>query len=372
LSRSNKKRKSRQKTRVGHGLEFGIRPSAFALSGREFSSYLHSAQVGGCAYGVAFSPQLGARVPFISLIARKPAPLRSAFELFQTWDTEVGDALNLTFVFLTNGGYLLSLSPDTEALQTRTLGADRYFEPTVLASTWVKKIDTRHRALVDLRDWFTRPIAPFLLTGSYMTEEMEQPLKIPSCPELIKFEARLVDEADVSVGTQEHIALSVHKRSGEGPKRSGKRSGPVGHPKVDPHEVTKARLRNLSLHFPVTVWRIRTHDIFEEFRSRQSDIDVSESQFIQAYCNLQLSIQLFKEPHYPAADKKALTTSIAEWLRESRERADGRALVAFNDEVIRRQLHLDGSVFLRELGFKKIPASMQDVLRLVAHQALPG
>lgn len=74
---------------------------------------LSDASIIGVAYGEAWAEEIERRVPMVTLIAQHADPLKEAFETFHAWaESTDADALELTFVFRTSGGYVLALSPE--------------------------------------------------------------------------------------------------------------------------------------------------------------------------------------------------------------------------------------------------------------------
>src|SRR5262245_25918113 len=145
---SGKKRKKRQKSRVKRGLpsRFGYdfaRRTALLLGAPDFPRLLFAADVRAVVYGFDADPALPIGLPSVWLLGAHQQPLVEAFEQFAAWTAATDDdAVDLSWVFLNSGGYLLTLAPEQTRLQQRLLSHHRDSTVAIsMAPIWIKQLD---------------------------------------------------------------------------------------------------------------------------------------------------------------------------------------------------------------------------------------
>lgn len=298
------------------GFDYGCLPHAMAVGYYEFPNQLGEASVIGVAYGETWSDEIKRRVPTVTLVAQRGEPLAKAFDTFNAWAASTDpDAIELTIVVSTNGGYILSLSPEMSRLERRCLGFDRTHSLTFVMTTWSKPIDTVHPFLRQLQEYSRQPVAPFYLSGAThpapittLAGESPPALRpIPGLQALLKFEATLVDELDVEPGTTAAMALQIASSNKSDRQRNGRHIPP------SPSHVSKQRVTTLRTHFPVTLERIqRTGEVREMARELARD-GIAIGQIEQALCNLTLSRDLRAGSHYASILTPKFVDHVRSW-----------------------------------------------------------
>jgi hypothetical protein len=316
-------------------------------------------------------------VPCIALLGNHPDPLREAFLEFHRWaEGSDGDAVELTIVFLNNGGYLLGLSPEPERWQARATVGEIVLEPLLMMPVWVKPIDTTHPMLRSLVDYQKGLIAPFMLDAALMAGIPQQttlfprfasPFRsVPGLQPLIKFQCTFANESDAALSPTAQVVLRTHRLS-KTQKRSDRKSFPPPPPVSAAHQSTKRR-RVLDALFPVTLFRARKSGLLAHARDHIDLPNVQRWQLEQAVANLVFSRQLCADRfYYVGLPKGELSNQIIRAARDHIELADGRDnLTGIGPAEINRQIALDAQYLLMNNGQSPAnlsPAALQERLR---------
>lgn len=346
--RKMKAAKRRQPAPDAQGFDYGVGFGVVLLGDVEFPSLLSKANILGLVYGLDHDSGLGAQVPFASLIAGSPKPLVEAFEHFSKWaETTDGDAVDLCWVFLRDGGYLLGLTPEAHRLQHRCTGFARHSAVRLTtAPVWVKRMDTCGPETLKFRKYCEVLGAPFLF-GAAQCSVASHDLRrakssdikpIKGIRPLRKVSATFVDQCDVLPNTLPWVALQTVIRD---------RTGVSQPPAPNAETWFQDRRSALGAYFPVTLERIRAwHSetgelggLFERYAPWQVE---------QAICNVLLSSDIQNgRPHYAGIHAEDLPDVIGRHLDRRVELADGRRgrLRAISLETVERQIRLD-SMFL--------------------------
>jgi hypothetical protein len=334
----------------------------FALGSFDFANNLRDADVGGVAYGFGYDEEFGEGPPFVSLIGRNEEPLRRAFEQFEAWSKETdGDAVELTFVFLKDGGYTIGISPEATRLEQRLTGFNRTHQPLYMLHLWPHHLRTTSAQALGFREYKRSLVSPFYLCASVQPglswgaahAGMNLKLKTIS-PKILKFEATFIDETDVEPNTIPASLLQMRKvgvtQSGR-PKASAPHDEIKGPPKPSPAQVRETRSAALRLHFPVTLGRIAASNRLLELRAQVLARGVQDWQFVQAICNLTLCAEMGSRTHFLDVPSDNLKESIAEVLSKRHESADGKGLpVETSVERVLEQVRLDAAYLLHAMG----------------------
>jgi hypothetical protein len=367
----NRKKKPHKEKRTPpsvrlNGFDFGLEQMAMAVSNFQFSNLLHDAQVAACAYGIAYSPEVKAGVPFISLAASKIDSLRAALEILQQWDRAPGDdGLSLEFILLRGGGYLLTISPDFRAMLSRVNKSDRFFSQFGVNVSWIKDFPARGPWLADFRKYVAQRAAPFVFTGCQWVAADQPPRHVPGMPEILKFEAHFSEEGATTPGSFGHAMLDLHNQR----KSKGQNSVPEK-PTQTPEAIRERRADQLKRHFPVTLSRSRAELAFEGFQSRNSDLGMQRWQWEQAFCNAVMSIEMTGSAHYPGPAEPELVTAISQRLLGRIELAGMPAPTRVDDEVLIAQILLDGRYLLKTHGCAKLPKLPEELRDQLVQQGL--
>lgn len=344
------------------GYDYGFKPWMAAVGSFDFVNNLRDADVGGVAYGSNYDEKLGEGPPFVSLVGRNEEPLRRAFEQFATWSKETdGDAVELTFVFLKDGSYIIGLSPEATRLVQRLTGFNRTHQPLYMLHLWRHHLRTTSSQTLRFREYKRSLVSPFYLCGSVQpalsrgaaNAGTNSDLKIIS-PAILKFEATFIDEADVEPNTIAATLLRMRKAEAtqsDRPKTSAPHDELKGPPKPSPAQVRKTRSEALRRHFPVTLGRIAASSRLLELKAQVIKRGVQDWQFVQAICNLTLCAEMGSRPHFMDVTSDNLTESIAEALSQRHESADGKGLPGdYPAEQVLEQVRLDAACLLHAIG----------------------
>jgi hypothetical protein len=287
-------------------------------------------------------------VPAITLIARNEIPVREAFREFNAWAAQTdGDALELTFIFRSDGSYLLVLAPETTRLQRRTLGYNRTSHVLVMTLMWVFPVTTTHPALRTIREYckgFPAPIMfsaarlpPLLVAPSATASELRP---VAGVKPLLKFSLTLVDESDVTPHSTAWAALQSASMKGG----SSSREKP---PPPEPAATGEMRAKMLRAHFPVTLERLQGSKWFDEMcLSLHRDHGVRRWQVEQAICNLVLSEETVGRPHFAGLGSRELADLVVKALDRRYEVANGSTLAPLSAEHVVTQIVADTSQLL--------------------------
>ena len=366
MARTKKKAHPRRNTSTNPhlwGFDYGFLPNAMIVGNLDFPSYLTDARIDAVAYGMAHSRQLEATVPTITLLAKDPHNLKRAFDVFHHWSENTDpDAVELTLVFLRTGGYYLVISPELTRLQQRSLAYNRTHRSISSSVMWCKKLDSVDPILQQIRAInSSSSISPFILSGAkYSGPATATTLnsitieEIEGLPELLKFEAHFVDDADVTDGTLASAVLSIEAGS----------DSPVGKSLSDraPSSIAERRAEALACHFPVTLERLRVSGTARSLAREPRLCGIRPWQIEQATCNVVLQ----KELHRPIVRTyQEVEDQVVAALDERYELADGRELRLADVELIRKQVIADGNRLLSHVkgGRRGRLSRLQDRLR---------
>ena len=380
MKRRKRKRKrtaraSAKKTQP-RGFDYGCLPNVMALASFEFPSRL-GASVEAVGYGWRWSEAVKQTVPTISLVAQSGEGLVKAFEEFNAWSQVTDpDSVEITFVFLKKGGYVLAISPEFTRLERRCLGFDRAHRTIGVGPIWYKPIDSVNPLLRKFRNYCSSPIAPFFFGGvTYVGPtsglgHLAPPdvSLIPGLEPLLKFEVNFVDEDEVTPNSTAWFALKVVSRQ--------EIQSPTGKQKTEPDDIAIQRVKTLGHHFPVTLERIRRSLSVPPLMQQLAVSGVRPWQIEQALCNLVLSADMGRGAHFLGLSVRKTERAIVEAIRSRYELADGGDIPTFSIEDISTQVIADGNALLRHLNKKEckdleeIQVALQSVSVLEAPTAV--
>lgn len=375
--------KKRQRKRVEKqspkGVDFGSEGHSLLVGSMEFISELQRANILAVGYGVTSSKELNAQLPQVSFLAKDSQSLVRAFKQFEKWGAKSdGDVVEMTFVFLEAGGYLVGIGPEIHRLRQRVSRFDRTLSPIVVGATWTKHLDTRGPTVDQFRRYKTKLVSPFVLGAATYEGEVKkdsvEPERIRPCLEvdgILKFECTFFDEKDVVENTTASTMLRGHQgKLPSNPRLMPKRSR-MKHEKPENH--LRRREEFFRRHFPVTRGRLlqenRHLSCFADLAKR----GVRRWQFEQAMINLTLSMVLANgDRHYSSISANDLHRRIVDHLQHSRfEIADSKdALAGIAPEDVEKQIILDAQSLLKDFGVSVRPNDLNSLQMLLAKQHL--
>lgn len=357
-----------------YGFDFGIESGAMVVSDISFIQLLQQAQIIGCAYRYAPNSSLDLPLREIDLVGRKREPLIEAFKILNDWASVTdGDAIELTFIFLNDGGYLLSIQREVTRAIRHLCTEDTFGEPLLMTGIYQKKFDTRHPALEELRGYKKNLVSPFLF-GAAATIQPQDNKEFTVVPleesnPILKFEAEFVYECDVIAGSREHSLLQASRNFRK--KTNKSKSTIPEYSRQTLKEHFNQRKKRLERNFPVTVERIRTQR-YPEMMHAVTALGAKDWQLEQAICNLLLSTLMCNSSFYICiSSANELCPAIIKALKAREENSETPAPIDFPVEDIVNQIRLDGIALLRSQGRKiSQSANLADIQKQLARAQL--
>jgi hypothetical protein len=352
------------------GWDYGVPLHALAVGSFSFVEHLHKADILGVAYGFSSHPQIEGPLPEIALVGRHRQNLTAIFKEWNEWAKLTdGDAVELSFVFLRNGGYQLVINPESQRQILRLLGFDAFWQPVAVQASWLKQMDTRQPFLDQLLQHVAYGLGPFLLSAVVYTgiaiapgpsPEGIEPL--PEVQPLLKFEARFIDEDKASTdpwGKQMAAAGLIGESKNKKPKkRKRPHKLPKRPPRLSNSEISSGRQQKLKKLFPVTLARIARSPECQKIVSALYRDGIRLWQIEQAICNLCISLEMTGgQPHFLGISQEQWPSSLTNHLAKRYEFADGQkgALVRILSEQVVEQIILDSEVLLKYVGQRSSP-----------------
>jgi hypothetical protein len=383
LSRKKRHKSPRHKSEIAanvksisvrQGFDFGVEIRGMLIADMSFIDLLKQAEIIACAYGTAPETSLETPLPQISLVGFNGEPLAKAFAEFGRWASSGdGDAIELTFIFLQDGGYLLLIERERTRAIWSLEGTNRIFSNILFGGTYIKKFDTRGPHLAQFRSHKERLlISPFLFGAVSIAKKnsdiptLQDIQPIATVVPLLKFEAKFLDEHAINADSPYHPLLKLTKESAPSKNKRGLAS-PLPPPSIQrPVDFFRHRSKIIDRHFPVTVERIRANKypaLIGAIRER----GIRDWQFEQAVCNLFLSESLCQGTRfYPTVPSEGFERIIAHAIHEREERSDTPEIDTLPLEDIVTQVTLDGVALLQAYGDKTSPSDLERLQRKLA------
>lgn len=380
MSAKRRTEAKRGKERSGpKGYDFGCETLTMVVGSPDFMRALSDADVFACSYGFAYTSELQSHVPHMGLVGSKPEKLTEAFREFRRWkEASQTDPVELHFVFLEDGSYLLGVSPRFEALRRAFGHLDLVSDAVVVSGTWIKKLDTSSSAK-QFREVFTgHVITPFLFggcvhppTNSAGDCKLNLVRPIEEAPILL-FRASFIDERDAE--KDRHARMMMTATRPERTSSGTNKKDQYGPPSARKSQRDYFRNREICLtrHFPVTLVRLRRlgfcTEIFEQLKTE----GIRKWQIEQAMCNLLLSRSLCSGVlFYEPLNSRDLQNLVIEGLRNRIEEADyDCSLNSLPLERVRQQVMLDADYLLTSVGLVPKRADLTLLQRLLHRRGL--
>jgi|GEM_PF-6138055 len=280
-SKNKKKRIAKdlaEKTAVG--FDWGYPSYSMVAASPELANRLRAGGFSGCGYGLLSEDG----PPFISLVGKNLAAMKSALNLIREWVSIAGPSSVFLEILFDGPGYVLSVSQDQDLLRWRLSGVDTTESPIVLTMSLTKRIDTRHPFLNDLAKYARQPIAPVFLT-------------VASFPSLEK--GKSYDAAALETWMEGGIMLpgiGVYKSVAERPAfsmvRAASETVEFGSPppkKIDDKSVKANRERRISARFAKTLHKLRNKIEYVSLVAELQAAGYSGWQIEQAFCNIEIN-----------------------------------------------------------------------------------
>ena len=295
------------------------------------------------------------------------------------------DAVEMTIVFLNEGGYLLGLNADVERTVSLLRLQDPFSDPLVTMATWIKEMDTRNPFLDAFKKGLDHLVTPFMLDGAtvsvkglvssaYRPSDVQH---VEGIRPLLKLECTMIVEDAVSPKSVANIMLLTHR--GKIPEKDTTLNGkPL--PETAPTRkrlllssdtIRSRRHRILEQNFPITLARFRNSKYCQVLCNKLAKMDLRTWQVEQAVCNLVLGKEISpQQPHYGSFSAGKFGQKIAEAVRNRFEIADASDdLKWITQEEITKQVRLDIAALL---GALDSPSKGHDLKVLLAELAEKG
>lgn len=347
----------------------------------DFMSALSGAGIFGCSYGEVYSEALHTTVPSVGLVGSNEERLTEAFREFQRWTAESQtEAVDLSFVFLNAGGYLMGISPRQEALRRALGSADPVRDAIFVSGTWIKKFDTAISGEGFRKYHEGRLIAPFTLSAashppsmSALNADINLVKPVPEAPDILKFRATFATETNAEEHTQAGMILRVHRanqQNTDGSRAKIDRNAPSR--SNAPADYFRRRALSLRRHFPVTIERIRKLQAHREVILALEVVGIRTWQCEQAICNLLLSASMCNGVfHYSPIRQGHLGNRISEALLNRFEEANGTVTFeSITPAIVQAQVVLDASSLLAENGATPKNLELDHLQQLLAQRKL--
>jgi hypothetical protein len=360
---------------VERGFDFGVELRVLLASTMDFVTLLQRAEIIGCAYGYLSNGPLGPPMLEVALIGLHAGPLAEAFVEFTRWANSAGrkddgDTVGLDFIFLKSGGYVLSIGRESTRATTDLRGPDRTHSPILMGGSYNKQFDTRNLAIEKLRESKCQLlIDPFLFSAATLPSRqgaiprVDTIRPITNVERLLKFEATFSDEETLEPGSYQHSILAVAQKS---MTTAHKKRTDYPTSTREPADFFRHRKDMLKRHFPVTLERLRSGQLFEiiEELTKQG---IKKWQVEQAACNLLLSASLCQNRlFYSGLKSEEFTTAIAKGIQERWERSDTPNPGQFSVDQFVSQIRLDAKALLDSEGQKTRSSSLSDLQEKLA------
>lgn len=347
------------------GFDFGCGFRSALVGDSTFNTALGKANILGVSYSVGTSQLVPGPVLYVSLGGTDKEAMKEAFDHFHKWcEGSDGDAVAITWVFMSGGGYLLGITQEQRRLRNRILGYRRHTSlQVVLTMFWVKPIDSISAQTRTFKQNAAYLGSFFFLDGVVLPQGggLKDIASVPGLRPILITAATVVNEEDVKPNSPAWAVLETHRRTAatEPPDRSP----------MDGDALFKDRSRILVTHFPVMLERLRADpaliDHLDGLRKEYAPWQIE-----QAICNLLLSRHFLKDQsHYPKLKGSEMGEAVGEMLLAWNEVADGdrSRLAQLIPAVVERQIALDSRSLLEFCGATSVeglgPAEVQSALK---------
>lgn len=342
------------------GFDWGWPAHELVMADTELTRRLVLGGFSGCGYGII--PPDGP--PFISLFGENLPGMKSALALMKEWTSMSGpNAIRIEIAY-DGPGYVLAISQQIDLLRWRLLGIDTVRQPLIMATSHMKRMDSRHPNLDQLADYAQQPVAPLWLVVNEMppsiargggshsyafTPQWDTAILLPG----IDIYRQLSDRpADTMARTEAEFESMTQAESGANwpPK-----------PEQDPASVAATRERRLSASMPKTLHVLRNTDRGAALLTHGKELDCAKWQVEQAICNLRSADFLAYQPS-SVGKRLAMIEAVRNQVLEPASM--GVNLAGITVDQLITQIAIDAAYLLRRLEpDRKMPEMIGDRIR---------
>jgi hypothetical protein len=326
------------------GIDYGVKPRVLLVADMELIGWLTEGFL-----GLGYTPLecvTGSDVCGIGFLFSSEDIARCCFTRFRGWMVASSDpeALRLTCVELSDGGYGLCVLQGLEQLKARCLhpdGADDV-EPLVVGSCFLKEFPERSHGF----QWLKANVGEGSVVIFPAVREgplTDLTIEIPP--------PRFYSECEVPAGSMEANMLRTRQAAGSGAGR-GLVADAIPDPvPPEPDTIARHRAVQLSRFFPVSLERLKMNPAFGTLEEGLRSEGFRTWQVLQACCTLSLAArtpELFKLQESQMDEEQDVHCRVLEHLWSTPEDALTITHIALPEpSQVRRQIEADSRALLR-------------------------
>ncbi|HIJ02399.1 TPA: hypothetical protein HA363_07145 [Candidatus Woesearchaeota archaeon] len=335
------------------GFDYGIKPNLAIIGDVEYPNLIHDAKPIAIGYGELHHFGLLVNPPFTSLVFENEEKGRECFQRFKNWTKDSdGDAISLSFIETSAGGYTVCVYPEINHLISRCIPkylrveVNPIFMTPIAFPLTVNKISQQYL-------FFKQQAKqkPFVFCGASKIGELFLDSAIQ------KRQIQFYKENEIPKESPE-IAYFVTK-STQKSQHKLKREIPSEYPK----EISNRRWTRLKTFLPITIEKLKYHLSFQNSKDSLLSEGFVNWQVLQAACNIVISLRMCGQPHFKALDQKSAHLDILEYFLNIFE--EPKSFLPsdkyFSIETLREQIILDSIELLQYVG-DKLETNSKDAL----------
>lgn len=343
------------------GFDWGWPSIAIVMANTELTRRLMVGGFSGCGYGI-----IPDGLPFISLFGDNLSGMKSALALMKEWTSMSGpNAIRIEIAY-DGPGYVLAISQQIDLLRWRLSGIDTLSQPLIMATSHIKRMDSRHPNLDQLADYVQQPVAPLWLvvnelprnfaraggSRSYaFTPQWDNAILLPG----IEIYREL---ADRPVNTMAKTEAEFESRA-----KSGDGADWPPEPEQGPASVAAMRERRLAASVPKTLHMLRSTNRGAALFAHGETLGCAKWQVEQAICNIRSADFLAYQPS-SVTKRLAMIEAVRHRVLEPASMVVDLASIAVDQ--LTTQIALDTAYLLRRIEpDRQMPEPVADRIRRV-------
>jgi len=345
------------------GFDYGVKPHFLALGDVEYTNLIHEAKPLAMGYGKFPHFGLLHDPPFACIVFENEDKGKECFQHFKGWaeGSEDGDAVSLSFIETSRGGYAVCIYPERDLLVDRCIPKHLQAEVSQLIMSTVSFPLTVDK--ISPYYLFFKGEAqnkPFIFCGSSRTGK----LFLESA--ILKRKVNFFYEGEIPEDAPESVYSHLNRQENKEISREKKES-----PKEPSEVIYKRRWKRLKTFLPITLEKLNYSVKFRDSK----DVLLSEGfavwQIVQAACNVVVSMRMCSKPHFDGLEEKSAAADILEFLLNGFEAPDvDFPQDIFSEEVLREQTLADSNELLKYYNIEAINGSVEVLLRTLLQKGL--
>jgi hypothetical protein len=346
------------------GFDYGVKPQFLVIGDIEYTNLIHEAKPVAMGYGKLPYFGLYHEPPFACIVFENEDKGRECFQHFKKWaeGSKDGDAVSLSFIETTKGGYRVCVYPEYTLLVDRCV--PKYLQPEVSQSIvasisfplTVDKISPHYLFFkAEAKD------KPFIFCGASRTGK----LFLESA--IVKQKVNFFNESEIP----EHAPESAYSRLNSAENKESIRDKKEL-PKEAPEVVYKRRLDKLKTFLPITYEKLNYSIKFQSSKAVLLSEGFAAWQILQAACNIVVSMRICGKPHFDGLEEKVAAAEILEFLLNDFETPDDDFYQEsfFSEKSLREQIVADSNELLRSYDIETIDGSIDVLLGTLLKEGL--